>query len=445
MRPVRGMQSAEEKAAVAERTVFVRNLHVDATPEELTELMGRFGKVTACRIVKDRATGKPAGKAFVEFEDKRAAGQACAASDRAERGEARSLALHRRALKLHVMLQPKDVQQLARDNARKQDYQKDRRNLYLSKEGHISENDPATEGMSKEDLELRQTVFQERTEKLKRPTNSLNPRRLLLRNLPLSLDVKGLKELCLGAVCARATKASPAVIHAKVLTTEKGGRSRGRGYVEFSQPDHALTCLRHLNNNPTTFTRDRRPVVEFAVDDANRRQQREKRLSETGAHSPANPKRRGSKVEGRATVNTKDTEGTGKRKRKDRSGEAQGEEGRPKAPRERKGRSERLDRKRPREDKKGLGRDKAPDLAAGSKATGERKKVKKMNGRGAPEQASATPKRAAAPPKKAGEKLPGRDAGSRRDRGKGEEKFDDLVSSYRKKFDNEGAGLKGWF
>ena len=92
-----------------------------------------------------------------------------------------------------------------------------------------------------------------------------------------------------------------------------------------------------------------------------------------------------------------------------------------------------------------MGRERAPDLAAGSKATGERKKVKKMDGRGAPGQAGAPPKRAAAPLKKAGEMLPGRDAGSRRDRGKGEEKFDDLVSSYRKKFDNEGAGLKGWF
>ena len=44
-----------------------------------------------------KATGKPAGKAFVEFEDKRAAGQACAASDRAERGEARGLRILVRA------------------------------------------------------------------------------------------------------------------------------------------------------------------------------------------------------------------------------------------------------------------------------------------------------------------------------------------------------------
>ena len=33
---------------------------------------------------------------------------------------------------------------------------------------------------------------------------------------------------------------------------------------------------------------------------------------------------------------------------------------------------------------------------------------------------------------------------SRRGQGKGEEKYDDLVSSYRKKFDTQGAGLKGW-
>jgi nucleolar protein 4 len=454
-KPFPAHNSAEDKAKVAERTVFVRNLHVDATSAELAELLERFGKVKACRVVKDKATGKPAGKAFVEFEDKLAAGQACAASDRAERGEARGLKLHMRALKIHVMLQPKDVQQLARDNTRKQDFQKDRRNLYLSKEGHIAENDPAAEGMSKEDLELRQHVFQERAEKLKRPTNSLNPCRLLLRNLPLSLDIKGLKELCLEAVKARATKASPAVVHAKVLTSEKGGKSRGRGYVEFSQPDHALTCLRHMNNNPGIFTKDRRPVVEFAVDDAHRRQHREKRLNEGGA------------LQGGAR-GSKDPKRSNKRKRDDReegARPARGGGARSKAPWSRKGEEEAKRGKRQRGEKRdepqgssaktqGIKRD-----SRGSEKPGaERKRQKKQQARDAPAPAKSLPKNKAVrsrPHTEAGDEKPSGRAGaegkgpkkgvSRRGQGKGEEKFDDLVSSYRKKFDTQGAGLKGWF
>jgi len=454
-KPLLAHKSAEDKAKVAERTVFVRNLHVDATSAELAELLERFGKVNACRVVKDKVTGKPAGKAFVEFEDKRAAGQACAASDRAERGEARGLKLHMRALKIHVMLQPKDVQQLARDNTRKQEFQKDRRNLYLSKEGHIAENDPAAEGMSKEDLELRQHVFQERTEKLKRPTNSLNPRRLLLRNLPLSLDVKGLKELCLQAVKARATKASPAVVHAKVLTSEKGGKSRGRGYVEFSQPDHALTCLRHMNNNPGIFTKDRRPVVEFAVDDAHRRQHREKRLNEGGASQGGS---RGSK----------DPKRLDKRKRDDREDGARPARGggpRSKVPRRGKGEEEAKGGKRQRGEKRdepqgasGKTQGTKRDTRGSEKPGAERKRQKKQQARDAPAPAKSLPRNKAIrtkPHKEAGDEKSSGRAGpegkgpqkgaSRRGQGKGEEKFDDLVSSYRKKFDTQGAGLKGWF
>jgi nucleolar protein 4 len=37
-----------------------------------------------------------------------------------------------------------------------------------------------------------------------------------------------------------------------------GGKSRGFGFVEFSDASHALAALRQLNNNPTAFgSRDR--------------------------------------------------------------------------------------------------------------------------------------------------------------------------------------------
>jgi RNA recognition motif-containing protein len=37
-----------------------------------------------------------------------------------------------------------------------------------------------------------------------------------------------------------------------------GGKSRGFGFVEFSDASHALAVLRQLNNNPTAFgSRDR--------------------------------------------------------------------------------------------------------------------------------------------------------------------------------------------
>ncbi len=60
-------------------------------------------------------------------------------------------------------------------------------------------------------------------------------------------------------VKAHATTAQPRVKQAKILMEETppGGRvpakSRGRGFVEFAEHDHAMAALRHLNNSPTPF------------------------------------------------------------------------------------------------------------------------------------------------------------------------------------------------
>lgn len=44
------------------------------------------------------------------------------------------------------------------------------------------------------------------------------------------------------------------------------GNSKGYGFVEFSDHAHALKALRALNNNPDIFTADKRPIVEFSVE-----------------------------------------------------------------------------------------------------------------------------------------------------------------------------------
>lgn len=44
-------------------------------------------------------------------------------------------------------------------------------------------------------------------------------------------------------------------------------RSKRYGFVEFVEHDVALAALRQLNNNPDVFTKDSRPIVEFAIED----------------------------------------------------------------------------------------------------------------------------------------------------------------------------------
>jgi nucleolar protein 4 len=59
----------------------------------------------------------------------------------------------------------------------------------------------------------------------------------------------------------------------------KFGKSKGFGFVAFVEHIHALKALRHLNNNPNIFTPQKRPIVEFSIENKvalNKKKHREK-------------------------------------------------------------------------------------------------------------------------------------------------------------------------
>ena len=49
------------------RRLYVGNLPYSATEEQLTELFGQAGKVDSVRVMRDMATGRARGFAFVEM------------------------------------------------------------------------------------------------------------------------------------------------------------------------------------------------------------------------------------------------------------------------------------------------------------------------------------------------------------------------------------------
>ena len=66
-----------------------------------------------------------------------------------------------------------------------------------------------------------------------------------------------------------ASKAQPRVKQAKILRDPERidpadglPRSRGLGFVEFSEHEHAICALRHLNNNPAPFSEDFCPPAQ---------------------------------------------------------------------------------------------------------------------------------------------------------------------------------------
>jgi nucleolar protein 4 len=85
----------------------------------------------------------------------------------------------------------------------------------------------------------------------------------------------GLKKLCVSALqkAEGLGGGKPVIKQVKVVRSSDRldgsgvGRSKRYGFVEFGAHEHALAVLRALNNNPNVFSRDHRPIVEFALED----------------------------------------------------------------------------------------------------------------------------------------------------------------------------------
>ena len=60
------------------RRLYVGNLPYSATEDQLTEMFSRAGKVDSVRVMRDMATGRARGFAFVEMATDEAAQQAIA-------------------------------------------------------------------------------------------------------------------------------------------------------------------------------------------------------------------------------------------------------------------------------------------------------------------------------------------------------------------------------
>jgi nucleolar protein 4 len=167
-----------------------------------------------------------------------------------------------------------------------------------AKEGDVPEGSAAWTALSAGDQNKRRRSAEERATKLRSPNFSMSRTRLAVRNVPPTWDEKKLRELFIKAVKERATQAQPRVAQVKILREDAApggkavGRSKGVGFVEFGDHEHALCALRQLNNNPAVWGAERRPVVEFAVDDVKALKLREARqakakLAAAGGGAPA--------------------------------------------------------------------------------------------------------------------------------------------------------------
>ncbi|XP_062929034.1 RNA-binding protein 28 [Mobula hypostoma] len=246
------------------RTVFIRNLSFDTEEDSLGELLEQFGDLKYVRIVMHHDTEHSKGCAFAQFVAKESA-QKCveAADNQSENG---GLRLDGRKLNVSVAVSREEAKKLCQ---KKSDKPSGTRNLYLAREGLIRAGMKAAEGMSASDMSKRTRFEELKRQKLKDVNIFVSPTRLCIHNIPKSVTDEQLRKLCLQAVGAKEARIKECRImrDLQMAKTKKDGRSLGYGFVEFMEHSHSLATLRYLNNNPETFGAEKRPIVEFSLED----------------------------------------------------------------------------------------------------------------------------------------------------------------------------------
>eukprot|EP00002_Diphylleia_rotans_P037542 TRINITY_DN8399_c0_g4_i2.p1 TRINITY_DN8399_c0_g4~~TRINITY_DN8399_c0_g4_i2.p1 ORF type:complete len:786 (+),score=168.60 TRINITY_DN8399_c0_g4_i2:33-2390(+) len=271
-----------EEADRMARTVFIRNLAFDVTEAELAERLAEFGKLAYCRIVMDPLTERSRGTAFACFKDEKSAQDLIkkASTNVDVENSAKTsllsglmtegLSLRGRPLLVSGAVDKKTAATIVEQRKEKKD--RDKRNLYLAKEGEIDLNSPAANQLSDMDIELRKRLMEEKNRKLKNPNFFVSKTRLSIHNLPKKIDEKELRDLLAlhGSIPGSVKK--PYIKQAILLKPKddpkNSGKILGVGFVEFVKHEHALQALRKLNNNPDAFADKRRLIVEFAIEDS---------------------------------------------------------------------------------------------------------------------------------------------------------------------------------
>ncbi|XP_068025721.1 LOW QUALITY PROTEIN: RNA-binding protein 28 [Melanerpes formicivorus] len=252
------------------RTVFVRNLSFDTEEEDLGELLEQFGELQYVRVVLHPDTEQSKGCAFVQFKTQEAAQKCLQAAQ--EESELGGLRLEGRQLRIDMAVSRDQAQKLRGSKPRKPP---GTRNLYLAREGLIRAGTKAAEGVSEADMAKRARFEELKHQKLKDQNIFVSPTRLCVHNLPKAVDSSKLRRLLL-----RLFQGGPApwIKECRVMREERGrGQSLGYAFVELGDHQQALAALRGLNNNPQIFGPQKRPIVEFSLEDRRKLKLKEQR------------------------------------------------------------------------------------------------------------------------------------------------------------------------
>ena len=347
-------EEEEEKPAPRvtnnDTTVFIRNLPYTVTDESLKAHFARFGAVRYARIVKDRATDRPAGTGFVCFfneEEFKACLKGAPRHAPAPKTSKQSIlqdeaadlsgnyTLEGRILQVTPAVNKEEAARLATEAlGGRSDKEKDKRRLFLLSEGNILSSSPMYQKLSATEIQMREASAKQRKKMIQtNPSLHLSLTRLAIRNIPRTMTSKDLKALAREAIVGfakdvkegrrqplskeentrgglqdkeaerrRKEKKKGVVSQAKIvfesnegskIPEEAGvGRSRGYGFIEYSSHRWALMGLRYLNGHAlkNEAGKHQRLIVEFAIENANVVQRRQQQVERNKQQPGGNPR-----------------------------------------------------------------------------------------------------------------------------------------------------------
>ncbi|KAL0117998.1 hypothetical protein PUN28_008993 [Cardiocondyla obscurior] len=258
------------------KTIFLKNLPFSVKNEELKQYMERFGPVYYALVCIDPLTEYSRGTAFVKFKHVEDAEKCLLAGT--------DLRLRDQIIEAHKALHRKEVEN---NKNLKTQRVKDSRNLYLIKEGVIIAKSPAAAEVSVSDMEKRLKLEKWKSQMLRNLNMFVSRVRLAVHNLPPNLDDAKLKQLFKNHSGPKAViKEARVMRDLKNIDASGKGKSKEYGFVAFTSHEDALKALRSINNNPNIFSKGRRPIVGFSIENRILVNAKEKRIQKSRENNP---------------------------------------------------------------------------------------------------------------------------------------------------------------
>ncbi|XP_017468669.1 PREDICTED: RNA-binding protein 28 [Rhagoletis zephyria] len=257
-------------------TIFIKNVPFDAEDTDIRKVFRKFGPVHYAIVNREPISGHSKGTAFVKFKNK-ASAELCLQSGA-------EISLMDQFLEPYPALSKDEIRNQERIKSNKE-VAKDSRNLYLAREGLIMANSKSAEGVSASDMAKRHKLEQIKTQVLKNLNRFVSRNRLSIHNLPLNFDNEKLKRMVITYAGFRPHECR--VMRENKITPEHPkGKSKGFGFMSFSTHQEALSALRKLNNNPSIFGTQHRPIVAFSIEDRAVEKIKEKRKQKSKINNP---------------------------------------------------------------------------------------------------------------------------------------------------------------